>query len=93
LQLSTASPSPERPSAGRIAVAAAGGRAVAVRVATPGRVRVDVFDVAGRWVARPHDGWVDERVRVALPAALAAGVYVVRASDASGASSDAVAIR
>ena len=58
---------------------AVAGARVVVEGRSAGPVRVDVFDVLGRRVARLHDGPVVGEAAFALPAALGAGVYVVRA--------------
>ena len=58
---------------------AVAGARVVVEGRSAGPVRVDVFDVLGRRVARLHDGPVVGKAAFALPAALGAGVYVVRA--------------
>ena len=70
--------------ANRVAVTGANpfrsGTALALTVATPQAVRVEVYDALGRRVATPFAGRVETTAAVALDGAgLPAGLYVVRA--------------
>jgi len=80
LLVSTASASEERPADRHLAVRSIGRQGVEVQTTRPAHVVVDVFDVAGRRVARLHDGPLSDRLLVKWPSGLAAGAYVVRAT-------------
>lgn len=62
-----------------------GASRVAFHLALPGPVRVEVLDGLGRLVATVHDGDLGAGGKsLALPAGLAAGVYLVRARTEAG---------
>ena len=89
-------PGPEPPAALAVTVApnpTASGATVALSLAAPEAVRVEVVDVRGRVVAVAHDGPAVDGQRVALDTAgLAPGVYVVRAVSATAAASAVLAV-